>query len=96
MTAGAAGLGSAVATKFLDEGWQVVVPWIVEAELERLATHPRRELIRADLFDPPDVAEVAQLAGKPPRRPSVPSPISWAGSQWEERCTRLRSRILTG
>jgi len=69
VTGGTGGLGSAVTTKLLDDGWRVVVPWIVEAELERLAMHPRLKLIRADLFDPQDVAKVAQLAGGDPEAP---------------------------
>lgn len=63
VTGGTGGLGTAVTTKLLDQGWRVVVPWIVEAELERLDAHPRLELIQADLFDVDSVAEVARLAG---------------------------------
>ncbi len=36
VTGGTGGLGSAVVARLLDDGWRVVVPWIVEAELERL------------------------------------------------------------
>ncbi|MBJ8347999.1 SDR family NAD(P)-dependent oxidoreductase [Antrihabitans sp. YC2-6] len=63
VTGGTGGLGSAVVTKLLDEGWRVVVPWIVEKELERLPEHAGLELIKADMFDETSVAEVAQLAG---------------------------------
>ncbi|NGP06769.1 SDR family NAD(P)-dependent oxidoreductase [Rhodococcus sp. 14C212] len=69
VTGGTGGLGSAVTKRLLDDGWRVVVPWIVEAELERIGEHPRLEPIRADLFAPRDVTEVAQLAGGNPEAP---------------------------
>lgn len=37
---GTGGLGSAVTSAFVEAGWRVVVPWIVEAELKRVAEHP--------------------------------------------------------
>ena len=37
--------------RLLDDGWKVVVPWIVEAELERIEEREGLELVRADLFD---------------------------------------------
>jgi NAD(P)-dependent dehydrogenase (short-subunit alcohol dehydrogenase family) len=63
VTGGTGGLGSAVAGRLLDEGWRVVVPWIVERELERV--DQRREgleLVRADLFDPDAAAGVVSAA----------------------------------
>lgn len=63
MTGGTGGLGTAVTTRLLADGWRVVVPWISESAPDRLAPHPRLELVRADLFDPDSVAEVAALAG---------------------------------
>ncbi|KAA0017987.1 SDR family NAD(P)-dependent oxidoreductase [Antrihabitans cavernicola] len=63
VTGGTGGLGTAVTTRLLADGWRVVVPWIVEAELERLEPHPNLELIKADLFEVDSVAEVAALAG---------------------------------
>jgi NAD(P)-dependent dehydrogenase (short-subunit alcohol dehydrogenase family) len=63
ITGGTGGLGSAVVTRLLDDGWRAVVPWIVESELERISERPGLELIRADLFDPDAVAQVAALAG---------------------------------
>ena len=63
VTGGTGGLGTAVTGKLLEDGWRVVVPWIAERELERLAAHPNLELIQADLFDPDSVAEIARLAG---------------------------------
>ncbi|MET4609216.1 NAD(P)-dependent dehydrogenase (short-subunit alcohol dehydrogenase family) [Rhodococcus sp. PvR044] len=63
LTGGTGGLGVAVTKRLLADGWRVVVPWITEKELERLDSHPRLVLARADLFDPAGVAEVAALAG---------------------------------
>jgi NAD(P)-dependent dehydrogenase (short-subunit alcohol dehydrogenase family) len=63
VTGGTGGLGSAVAGRLLDEGWRVVVPWIVERELERV--DQRREgleLVQADLFDPDAAAGVVSAA----------------------------------
>ena len=47
---------SAVAATLLGDGWRVVVPWIAERELERVPERDGLELVRADLFDPDDVA----------------------------------------
>jgi NAD(P)-dependent dehydrogenase (short-subunit alcohol dehydrogenase family) len=63
VTGGTGGLGSAVTRAFLRDGWQVVVPWIAERELERVEAHERLRLVRADLFDPGDVADVVEAAG---------------------------------
>src|ERR1700751_1069315 len=64
VTGGTGGLGAAVVARLLDDGWRVVVPWIVEAELERVPERDGLELVRADLFDPDAVAAaVAQAAG---------------------------------
>jgi NAD(P)-dependent dehydrogenase (short-subunit alcohol dehydrogenase family) len=63
VTGGTGALGSAVTRAFLDDGWRVVVPWIVERELERLDEHERLELVRADLFDAGEVAGVIERAG---------------------------------
>jgi NAD(P)-dependent dehydrogenase (short-subunit alcohol dehydrogenase family) len=62
VTGGTGGLGSAVVARLLDDGWRVVVPWVVESELERLEPRDRLELIQADLFDPDAVAEVVASA----------------------------------
>lgn len=71
VTGGTGGLGAAVVERLLDEKWRVVVPWIVEHELERVRPHPGLELVRADLFDPDAVGEVVRRAkdgdGTPPR-----------------------------
>lgn len=58
VTGGTGGLGAAVVARLLDEGWMVVVPWIVEGELERVQERDGLTLVRADLFDPDAVAGV--------------------------------------
>jgi len=62
VTGGTGGLGSAVVERLLDDGWRVVVPWIVEHELERVRARDGLELVQADLFDPDAVAAVVELA----------------------------------
>jgi len=62
VTGGTGGLGTAVVERLLAGGWRVVVPWILEAELGRLAPRPGLELVHADLFDAAAVSEVAALA----------------------------------
>jgi NAD(P)-dependent dehydrogenase (short-subunit alcohol dehydrogenase family) len=59
VTGGTGGLGSAVVARLLDDGWRVVVPWVVESELERVPQRDGLELIQADLFDPDAVRAVA-------------------------------------
>jgi NAD(P)-dependent dehydrogenase (short-subunit alcohol dehydrogenase family) len=63
ITGGTGGLGSAVVARLLEDGWRVVVPWVAEAELERLEAHERLVLVEADLFDPNAVDEVVIRAG---------------------------------
>jgi NAD(P)-dependent dehydrogenase (short-subunit alcohol dehydrogenase family) len=63
VTGGTGALGAAVTRGFLDDGWRVVVPWVVERELDRLDEHERLELVRADLFDPAAVRGVIEVAG---------------------------------
>lgn len=58
VTGGTGGLGAAVVARLLDQRWRVVVPWIVEHELERVQERPGLELIQADLFDPESVQKV--------------------------------------
>ncbi|MHA4853644.1 MULTISPECIES: SDR family NAD(P)-dependent oxidoreductase [unclassified Rhodococcus (in: high G+C Gram-positive bacteria)] len=50
VSGGSGGLGVAVVRKLIDTGWHVVVPWIAEAELERLPQSELITLCRADLF----------------------------------------------
>ncbi len=61
VTGGTGGLGAAVVGRLLDDGWRVIVPWIVERELERVKPRDGLELVRADLFDPEAVAAVVTL-----------------------------------
>jgi NAD(P)-dependent dehydrogenase (short-subunit alcohol dehydrogenase family) len=63
VTGGTGGLGVAVVERFLADGWRVVVPWVVERGLERLAPRDGLELRRADLFDPAEVTQVVAAAG---------------------------------
>jgi NAD(P)-dependent dehydrogenase (short-subunit alcohol dehydrogenase family) len=62
VSGGTGGLGAAVVTRLLDDGWRVVVPWIVERELERVERRPGLELIRADVSDPAEVETVVSAA----------------------------------
>ena len=64
VTGGTGGLGSAVVARLLDDGWRVVVPWIVEDELERVSERDGLELVQADLFDADAVASVVSLAAE--------------------------------
>jgi len=69
VTGGTGGLGRAVVARLLDDGWRVVVPWIVENELEGVSEHPALELVRADLLDPQAVQGVARAAASDPGAP---------------------------
>jgi NAD(P)-dependent dehydrogenase (short-subunit alcohol dehydrogenase family) len=62
VTGGTGGLGAAVVRRLLDENWRVVVPWVVEAELHRVERRDGLELVRADLFEPSEVAAVVRTA----------------------------------
>ncbi|MBV8220654.1 MAG: SDR family NAD(P)-dependent oxidoreductase [Solirubrobacterales bacterium] len=62
VTGGTGGLGSAVVERLLDDGWRVVVPWIVEDELARVPARDGLELVQADLFDPDAAASVVAAA----------------------------------
>jgi len=62
VTGGTGGLGAAVVARLLDDGWRVVVPWIVEHELERVEQRPGLDLVKADLFEPAEVADVVTTA----------------------------------
>jgi NAD(P)-dependent dehydrogenase (short-subunit alcohol dehydrogenase family) len=62
ITGGTGGLGGAVVGRFLDDGWRVVVPWVVERELERVERREGLELVRADLFEPDAVAAAMERA----------------------------------
>ena len=62
VTGGTGGLGAAVVSRLLDDGWRVVVPWIAEKELERVEEREGLELIQADLFEPESVRKVVSAA----------------------------------
>ncbi|HEV7772123.1 MAG TPA: SDR family NAD(P)-dependent oxidoreductase [Conexibacter sp.] len=62
VTGGTGGLGAAVVTRLLDDGWRVVVPWVAERELERVERRERLELVQADLFEQEAVADAVALA----------------------------------
>jgi NAD(P)-dependent dehydrogenase (short-subunit alcohol dehydrogenase family) len=65
VTGGTGGLGSAVTARLLADGWRVVVPWIVDIELDRLSAHrgnPDLVLLEADLFDQASTAGVVDVA----------------------------------
>lgn len=62
VTGGTGGLGAAVTTAFLEAGWRVVVPWIVERELERVEARSGLELVKADLFDLASARDCATVA----------------------------------
>jgi NAD(P)-dependent dehydrogenase (short-subunit alcohol dehydrogenase family) len=63
ITGGTGGLGVAVTERFLADGWRVVVPWVAEAERERLGPRDGLELVRADLFEPAAADSLAARAG---------------------------------
>jgi NAD(P)-dependent dehydrogenase (short-subunit alcohol dehydrogenase family) len=69
VTGGTGGLGAAVVSRLLDDGWRVVVPWVVEQELERVERRDGLELMKADLFDPDAVGQVVALAIGEPEAP---------------------------
>ncbi len=69
VTGGTGGLGASVLTRLLDDGWRVLAPWIVEAELERVAPREGLELVRADLFDPAAVDTVIAAGSADPAAP---------------------------
>ena len=69
VTGGTGGLGVAVTGAFLDAGWRVVVPWVVEAEVERVEARPRLHLMRADLFELESVRKVVERASEDAESP---------------------------
>jgi NAD(P)-dependent dehydrogenase (short-subunit alcohol dehydrogenase family) len=69
VTGGTGGLGAAIVGRLLDDGWRVVVPWIVSGELERLPDHDGLQPIEADLFEPDAVNEVVAAASSDSSHP---------------------------
>jgi NAD(P)-dependent dehydrogenase (short-subunit alcohol dehydrogenase family) len=62
VTGGTGGLGTAVVTRLLDNGWRVVVPWLIEHELDRVELRDGLDLVQADLFEPRAVEDVVRAA----------------------------------
>ena len=62
VTGGTGGLGAAVVSRLLDDGWRVIVPWVAERELDRVRRRDGLELIEADLSDRSAVEAVVGLA----------------------------------
>jgi len=69
VTGGTGGLGAAVTARLLDDGWRVVVPWVVEHELEHVPRRDGLELVQADLSDPEAVARAVSLSAENPDAP---------------------------
>ena len=69
ITGGSGGLGTAVTAEFLSAGWHVVVPWIVESELERLPRAEHLTTVHADLFDQQSADGAVSLAVSLPGAP---------------------------
>lgn len=69
VTGGTGGLGAAVLTRLLDDGWRVVAPWIAEQELDRVQAREGLELVQADLFDPEAVRAAVSVAVQSPGAP---------------------------
>ena len=61
VTGGTGGLGAAVVKRLLEDGWRVVVPWVVESELDRVERRDGLELVQADLFELDSVQSVVAL-----------------------------------
>lgn len=66
ITGGTGFLGGAVVERYLDEGWRVVVPWVVESEVprlkERVGDPDRLTLVHADVTDVQGVADALAAA----------------------------------
>lgn len=69
VTGGTGGLGTAVTNTLLADGWRVVVPWISEAERDRLPAADGLELVEADLYRAEDAERVAARAASEPAAP---------------------------
>jgi NAD(P)-dependent dehydrogenase (short-subunit alcohol dehydrogenase family) len=64
VTGGTGGLGAAVTAALLDDGWRVTVPWVAEAELDRVSERDGLTLVQADLSDPGAVANAVASAAE--------------------------------
>lgn len=101
ITGGTGGLGSAVTAVLLDQGWDVVVPWVAEHELERVTRHPALTLIEADLTDPTAVASVIEAAPSPLRAlVNLVGGFAASGrvheTPWQEFESQLRLNLRAG
>ena len=72
VTGGTGGLGVRGSQRLLEDGWRVVVPWVVERELERVQERQGLELVEADLLDQAAVENVVAAATRAGHR-------SWPG-----------------
>jgi NAD(P)-dependent dehydrogenase (short-subunit alcohol dehydrogenase family) len=63
ITGATGGLGPAVVSRLLDEGWRVVAAGRSETALAELGDHERLVPLQADLFDPASAAALADAAG---------------------------------
>jgi NAD(P)-dependent dehydrogenase (short-subunit alcohol dehydrogenase family) len=79
ITGGTGGLGAAVTARLLDDGWRVVVPWVVEEELARVQEREGVELIQADLFDRDAVENVVALGAGEPREAPLRGLVNLVG-----------------
>jgi len=66
ITGGTGFLGEGVVERYLEDGWRVVVPWVVESEVPRLRDRvgdpDTLTLVRADVTDPQGVADALGAA----------------------------------
>ncbi len=66
ITGGTGFLGEGVVERYLEDGWRVVVPWVVESEVPRLRDRvgdsEALTLVRADVTDPQGVADALAAA----------------------------------
>jgi NAD(P)-dependent dehydrogenase (short-subunit alcohol dehydrogenase family) len=69
VTGGTGGLGTAVVERLIDDGWRVVVPWVIEQELDRVRLREGLDLVQADLFEPSAVEEVMRAGGSQKQAP---------------------------
>jgi len=99
ITGGSGGLGTAVTADFLSAGWHVVVPWIVDGELERLPRAEHLVTVRADLFDQQSADEAVSVAASLPGAPlravvNLVGGFSMGGRVHEEPVEEFERQVL--
>jgi NAD(P)-dependent dehydrogenase (short-subunit alcohol dehydrogenase family) len=99
ITGGSGGLGTAVTADFLSAGWHVVVPWIVDGELERLPRAEHLVTVRADLFDQQSADEAVCVAANLPGAPlravvNLVGGFSMGGRVHEEPVEEFERQVL--